>query len=558
MLVNEEGSRCAPRKRQDVSRTYSDTTQLCRKELLEKIGEERFDLWFQQKSEICVEGSDLVVFGDPFTLEWIARQFRTDLKDLAQSLFGELAKVRFMESKLGQLEANKDDNNCLPQLGGDTLAKDTLVKSAGAESKVVETRNPKVTLSDRGDLPSQSTKTIPLTDSIPVADKLEKPTKSEKSIGVIPIHKQSHSRRSNEIPAAAENLGPKVRRKRRDLSKLSSFVVGQSNELAFGAAQNILSELGAVSPLLIHAPTGCGKSHILEGIARSAREDYGLSKVLGTSSFQFVTDFLEALRQKGMPMFRKKYRELDVLLIDDIQAFHGKKATVVELLQTLDSLLRSGAQVIMSSDRSLAELEFLGPELTTRISCGLVCKMELPEFETRCKIVQRFARDRQLTISPSVERLIAQELCGDARQILGAINRLKAFRSVSRSPLTTEKVAEILDDLFRSSHRVPSLVEIEKVVCDVFGVEAKVLRSNKKAKTISEPRALAMWLSRKYTRAALSEIGDHYGGRSHSTVISANRKVENWMEDGRELRMHSSVCPINDAVRRIQSQLNVG
>jgi chromosomal replication initiator protein len=345
---------------------------------------------------------------------------------------------------------------------------------------------------------------------------------------------------------------------RRRFARLSDFIVGDSNRLAYTAADMVASRIGSVSPLFLYGPTGCGKTHLLEGMWTAARQAAGYRRVLYLSAEQFTSMFLEALQGKGLPSFRHKYRKVDVLLIDDVQFFSGKRATLVELQHTLDALMREGRQLILAADRCPADLHGFGSELVARMSGGLVCALELPDATTRRGIIQRVADQMDVDFSHEVLDRISSQLQGDARQLTGALNKLEATSRAYGRPIDLAMVESALLDVFRATRRVVNLPDIERAVCDVFGLDASCLQSNGKARSISRPRALAMWLARKYTRAAYSEIGAYFGRRSHSTVISAQRQVTRWVTQGESIRVLHGQCAVDEAIRRVESQIRAG
>jgi chromosomal replication initiator protein len=257
-------------------------------------------------------------------------------------------------------------------------------------------------------------------------------------------------------------------------------------------------------------------------------------------------------------MFRRKYRELDVLAVDDNHFFDNKRATLVEFQNTLDHLLRLGKQVIVAAARPPVELSFLGTELIHRLSGGLVCRLHYPCDSSRSAILERLCEQRSIVVPGRILRRIAERLEGDVRQLIGAVNRLHAAQ-LAQMPLDDWSTLQgLLHDLFQSTQRAVSIDSIEQAVCEVCGVGASELRSPKRSKRVNAARNLAMWLSRKYTGNAFSEIGSHYGGRSHSTVISAQQKVSQWIQSGQSIPLASSICPAADAIDRIESKLRIG
>lgn len=357
-----------------------------------------------------------------------------------------------------------------------------------------------------------------------------------------------------EFASATASPRP-ARRETERLRTLDSFVEGIGNRVALTAAKSVCQRPGVVSPLFLYGPTGCGKSHLIQGICAAARHALGLRRVVSMSAEQFTSHFLAALQGSGLPSFRRKCRDVDVLAIDDVQFFAGKRATLVELQHTIDTLLRHGKQLLLAADRPPSELGNLGPELITRVSGGLVCGIEAADYDTRLGIARQLAIPCRRSVPDSVIELIASECTGDARQIAGALHRLDAAGEAHDEAITVEFARRSLEDIFRSTLRLVRLPDIERAVCEAFGLEPKTLRNGRKTKAVSHPRMLAMWLARKYTRAAFSEIGEYFGRRSHSTVISAEKKVNRWVADGTVIQLGHSSCTIDSAIRRLESQL---
>ena len=250
------------------------------------------------------------------------------------------------------------------------------------------------------------------------------------------------------------------------------------------------------------------------------------------SAEEFTTGFLEALRGGGLPSFRRKYRGVELLIIDDLQFFAGKRATLVELLYTVDTLLRSGGQLVFAADRSPAELVDLGPELVTRLESGMVCRIDPPDYETRLGIIAACHGGLICRCRPTSPEFVASRLTNHARELSGALCRLQATSRALGQPITLALAQEALSEMIRTSRRVVRLADIERAVCRTFGIEESVLHSERTAKSVTHPRMLAMWLARKHTRNALAEIGQFFGRRSHSTVISAQKRVERWLAEG--------------------------
>ena len=341
----------------------------------------------------------------------------------------------------------------------------------------------------------------------------------------------------------------------RRLHRFDEFVVGSSNRLAYASALGCTERLGGISPLVLHGPTGVGKTHLLEAIVDTARRAHPEIETALISAEQFTTAFLEALNGTGLPSFRRKFRGLHLLAVDDIQFLAGKKATLVELVHTLDALQRDGKQIIFTADRSPAELAFLGPELRNRLLGGLVVGLESPDMQTRVGITGRMAARLGLELPHDVREFVAARFTNHARELSGALKRLLAAGRAYERRIDLALAQQTLADLMHQQQKSVRLADIDKAVRDVFGLESEALQSPRKGKEVSHPRMLAMWLARKYTRAALSEIGRFFGGRSHSTVISAQKKVDVWMARGEPLPTPGGDCRFEDALRRVEQAL---
>jgi len=353
------------------------------------------------------------------------------------------------------------------------------------------------------------------------------------------------------------NLPTSIRKAPRGLS---SFSFGPDNRLIEAGVEQLFREPGQFAPFFVFGPTGSGKSHLLESITNDFRRRLRLKRCVYLSAEQFTSEFVSSLRGgTGLPMFRRKYRDLDLLAIDDIQFLAGKRATLGEFQHTMDNLIRSGKQIIVSSDRPPIELGHLGNDISARLTGGLTCPLQYPDFEGRVKITRRMCAERKMDIPTNVINLICEQLTRDVRRLSGAINRLHAYTVATRTPMVPEVAQQVLCDLFSlTGPNCTSMVTIEQAVCDFCGVNSKELKSSSRQKRISSARMLAMYLSRQYTGSAFSEIGEYFGGRSHSTAIAAERKVAQWLETDHGISLAHSVYPTKEVIRRIESNLRIG
>ncbi|MCD4727828.1 MAG: chromosomal replication initiator protein DnaA [Pirellulales bacterium] len=483
-----------------MTKDDKEIVSVLRASLAGKVGQDRFDLWFGAATRLDFDGCALRI-GAPsrFFLEWIRTNFRRHIEDACREVFG----------KSPSLEFHIDD--------------------AGSNGDKDSTRTDQ-------------------TDS-ECATALRKPCGNDgKESTACP--KQRHANPPLHAAAPATT--------RRRFASLDTFVTGETNRLAITSARMVVDRPGQLTPLMFHGSTSVGKTHLLEGIWSAARKSHNRTSTLYLSAEQFTSYFLEALRGSGLPSFRRKYRGVGVLILDDLQFFVGKRATQIELLHTIDGLLRDGRQLVFAADRSPAELAELGPELTTRLSSGLVCRIEPPDYATRLGIVAQMARRMKIDVPPEVQQYVASRLTNHTRELSGALCRLQATGEALGRPISLKMAEEALADLIHSSARIVRLPDIEKAVCEVFGIEPSSLQSGGRGKRVSHPRMLAMWLARKHTRAALSEIGHFFGRRSHSTVVSAQKRVDGWMASGSPLDLAERRWPVDDAIRQVEVRLAAG
>jgi chromosomal replication initiator protein len=335
----------------------------------------------------------------------------------------------------------------------------------------------------------------------------------------------------------------------------AEFVAGPSNRMALAVVEIAAARPGELSPLVIHGPSGVGKTHLLETACGRARELHPGIQAVFLSAEQFTTAFLQALHGGGLPGFRRTCRSAELLVIDDLQFFAGKKATLQELQQTIDALCRQGRQIVLGSDRELDALGDLGSDLLTRLRGGMTARIMPPDYEVRRGIVAAIASSRGLALPDDVVHHVATSMTRHARELFGAVNRLEATSHMLGLPITLELAREALADLVRSSGRSMRLADIDRAVCVAFGIEPGMLQSARRSRAVSHPRMLAMYLSRRHTRAALAEIGGYFGRRSHSTVVAAHKAVTGWITTKTPIVLAEAAWDVEEAIRRVEDIL---
>jgi chromosomal replication initiator protein len=318
----------------------------------------------------------------------------------------------------------------------------------------------------------------------------------------------------------------------RPLRRLEDFVTGPGNRLAYAAAREMAQSAGAAfNPLLIHSAVGLGKSHLLEGIGRAIRQAQPGRNVVQLTAEAFTNSFLEAMRTGSLSSFRARYRGTGGLIVDDVHFLAAKRATQDEFLHTFNALLDRGAPIVLSADQHPRLIARLTDELVTRFLGGMVVKIEPPDLATRRAILQAKAAARGVNVPEAVVGYIAEHLRASIRELEGALQSVIAQAVLTGRRLDLNLARAALRETIRHTAQAVALRDVERAVCQLFGVDSDALKSDSRARALAYPRMLAMHLARKHTGAAFSEIGRYFGGRNHSTVISADKKVQGWLRD---------------------------
>ncbi len=317
-----------------------------------------------------------------------------------------------------------------------------------------------------------------------------------------------------------------------------NFVEGRSNQLGRAAAWQAAQKPGdrAHNPLLLYGGTGLGKTHLMFAAGNELRRQNPAARVLYLRSEQFFSAMTKALIEKSMDQFKRRFQQVDALLIDDIQFFAGKDRTQEEFFHTFNALFDSRQQIILTCDRYPREVEGLEPRLKSRLAWGLSVAIEPPDFETRAAIVLAKAQDRGTHIPDDVAFLLAKKMRSNVRDLEGALNTLAARANFTGRSITPEFAQETLRDLLRAQQQAISIPNIQKTVADYYGLQIKDLLSKRRTRSLARPRQMAMALAKELTEHSLPEIGDAFAGRDHTTVLHACRQIRNLMETDGKLR----------------------
>ena len=311
-----------------------------------------------------------------------------------------------------------------------------------------------------------------------------------------------------------------------------NFIVGASNELAYAAAKRI-AEADKVSfnPLFLYGGVGLGKTHLMHAIALEIKKNWPERKVLYLSAEKFMYQFIRALRFKDTMSFKQQFRSVDVLMVDDIQFIAGKDSTQEEFFHTFNTLIDHNHQVVISADRSPVDLDGIEERIRSRLGMGLVTDIHASDYELRLGILQskaeaHFEENPDLIINDNMLEFLAQRIDSNIRVLEGALNRVIAYSSFVGRPITIDMAQEVLKDLIRASQRKVTIDDIQRKVADYYNLRMSDLLSARRSRTIARPRQVAMYLSKILTTRSLPEIGRKFGGRDHTTVIHAVKRIE--------------------------------
>ncbi len=312
------------------------------------------------------------------------------------------------------------------------------------------------------------------------------------------------------------------------------FVVGKPNEFAYAAARRV-AEAASVqfNPLFLYGGVGLGKTHLMHAIAWHIGVTTPERSVIYLSAEKFMYRFVRALREQNTVDFKEQFRSVDVLMIDDVQFIAGKDSTQEEFFHTFNALVDQGRQIVISADKSPSDLEGMEERLVSRLNCGLVADIHATTYELRLGILQSKAQKLGTAISPKVLEFLAHRITANVRELEGALNRVVAHAQLVGREITLEATQEVLHDLLRANDRRVTIEEIQKQVAAHFNIRISDMHSARRARSVARPRQVAMYLAKQLTSRSLPEIGRKFGGRDHTTVMHAVRKVD-------ELREHDS------------------
>ncbi|HIG12159.1 MAG: chromosomal replication initiator protein DnaA [bacterium] len=442
-----------------------------RREIHKRVQPEQFETWFRRANLASMDSQSLcVAVQNGFSKDWLHNYYREVIEDAMDEVLGRTLKLSFVVDPELALKAIEDDD--LAPLVHESAATG---EHGGREGG-------------------------------------EPPTGS--GAGAL----KRNGANSSLVRGSDVGLNPKY--------TFDNFVVGPCNRFSHAVSLGTAEAPGkAYNPLFLHGNVGLGKTHLLQSICAALLDNWADVRILFLSCETFVNHFISALENGDLQKFRNKYRNVDVLVVDDIHVLANKERTQEEFFHTFNTLYNAGKQIVLSSDLPPKDIPTLQNRLVSRFKWGLVTEIELPCYETRMAILKRKGRERGEDLPNEVAQLIAERVDTNIRELEGAVNRLYGFASVSGEKITVPFAREVLADLFVKRRGAPTMEDIIVLVTAHYGVKLAELQSKRRTNQIALPRQMAMYLARQVTRLSLEEVGGYFGGRDHSTVLHAVKKI---------------------------------
>ena len=323
----------------------------------------------------------------------------------------------------------------------------------------------------------------------------------------------------------------------------SNFIIGKSNEFSYAAAKKVAESTKVTfNPLFLFGGVGLGKTHLMHAVAWDIQERNPKRRVVYLSAEKFMYEFVNSLRHKDIMTFKEKFRSVDVLMIDDIQFIAGKDSTQEEFFHTFNSLVDQKKQIIVSGDRSPSDLDGVEERLKSRLSFGVVAELNKADYELRLRILKsKVQENKNIEVDNEIIQHLAKNITSNVRELEGALRRLCAHVELVNRPLTIDTTKQILHDIFKANKKSVTIEEIQKKVSEYFNIRQSDMLSTRRSRIIARPRQIAMYLSKICTTKSLPEIGKRFGGRDHTTVIHAVKKVESLYKTDTSFSEHINV-----------------
>ena len=505
---------------QEIFALWTDVLRVLEGEL----SKPSFDAWLRSSVPLAWSDDTIIVqVPHDFARDWLETRYSSLISSTLRSLSGHAYSVRFIAKEPGASDGP-------PQ---------PAAQLAAATSGAGRTEQPARGNDQRDSLqPTRNAASSVSSDTSSAA------TGASAAIGSAHGQRPAHGGSpATDDPPAGAALNPKY--------TFDTFVVGLSNRFAHAAAMAVSEVPGKTyNPLFIYGGVGLGKTHLMQAIGHQTAVLSPAARVVYVPCEQFTNELINAIRFENTDSFRERYRNVDLLMIDDIQFLAGKERTQEEFFHTFNTLYEAGKQIVISSDRPPKDIATLENRLRSRFEWGLITDIQAPDFETKMAILNKKAAAENIDVPQDVFQYIAQHVHSNIRELEGALIRVTAFASLNNKPLSAEVAAEAMRDILPSARpRQLTADVIQKVVADYYHIEVAEMRAKTRVRMVSTPRQIAMYLCRELTDLSLPKIGEEFGGRDHTTVIHACEKIQ------QDLKTDVSLdAEVKDIISRLQKR----
>lgn len=497
----------------------NDFWQHCSALLERELTPQQYVTWIKPLAPVAFDASAntlSIAAPNRFKLDWVKSQFSGRISDLARDFWNAPIEVQFvLDPKAGMRSAATGATSAAPraplQPGGPAAAVAAIAANLTANAAAA---------------PAD----VPMTPSAAAAHHLNADD-ADIDLPSLPAHEAAAGRRTwrpgpGAAPAGGEADSMYERSKLNPVLTFDNFVTGKANQLARAAAIQVADNPGiSYNPLFLYGGVGLGKTHLIHAIGNQLLLDKAGARIRYIHAEQYVSDVVKAYQRKAFDDFKRYYHSLDLLLIDDIQFFSGKSRTQEEFFYAFEALVANKAQVIITSDTYPKEISGIDDRLISRFDSGLTVAIEPPELEMRVAILMRKAQSEGVNLSEDVAFFVAKHLRSNVRELEGALRKILAYSKFHGREISIELTKEALKDLLTVQNRQISVENIQKTVADFYNIKVADMYSKKRPANIARPRQIAMYLAKELTQKSLPEIGELFGGRDHTTVLHAVRKI---------------------------------
>jgi chromosomal replication initiator protein len=519
----------------DVVCAGSHDPQLARlaSAIAQRVGQQRFHVWFDNSTKLDLKQDALeIAVPNDFISEWIGRNFTKPIQDAAHEVLGCSVPVRF--SVVPQLFVGHEGN-----------------VNGGADGHAVDAPRDGNGNGKHANANGRAHRTPRETSAWGSA--MDVRTAAAASAVVEAMRPRNGTAAAADDDRRLPSIAGGLTRLRHDLS---TYVVGSGNHLAYNATLHVAEFPGSqYNPLFIHGACGLGKTHLLQGLCKRFVQHHPAKRWVYLTGEEFTNEFLTCLRHNKLDVFRRKMRDLDLLVIDDVHFLGGKRATQDEFLHTFNAIEAMGKQVVIASDHHPKTIEEFGESLINRFVSGMVVRIDPPNFNTRCEILRRLLARVNLHVNEDVVEWVARRVTQNVRELEGAVTRIEAHVKLTGQRPDLSLVHEALGDLERQLVAPVKPDNVLSAVCAYFGLDMRDLMSGRRQRTISLARSVAMHLIRKTAKLSFPEIGMRMGKRNHSTVISACRRMERAIDKNEKLAWTSSIGPREEEAPELVQRL---